>query len=330
MLCRCIWRSCFYQINHLLLLPKLLTSRLQTILWADYDSVMEVFAQERKSSFRLNTLKWDGSDVFEEMKQKWIEMSPFLPIPWVYLYEKKDDYAMKGTEAFYQGRIYLQSVSSLLPVLALDPKAWEQILDVCAAPGSKTTQIAMMMHDEGKIIALEQNPIRYDKLMHNCKLQWATIVEGKKVDARKYLDPLGITKFDRILLDAQCSAEGRISLSNEKTYQFWSLENVKKKAQTQYELLTLAIARLEKWSTLVYSTCTLAPEENEWVISRVLRDRSDISLEPIDIGLCDMPWRRSGITSFGSANYGEDMKQTVRILPSGETEGFYMAKIVKK
>ena len=78
---------------------------------------------------------------------------------------------MKGTRAFYDGLIYLQSLSSLLSALVLDAKVGETVLDVCAAPGSKTTQIAMIMGNGGKIVALEQNQIRYDKLMHNVKLQ---------------------------------------------------------------------------------------------------------------------------------------------------------------
>ena len=236
---------------------------------------------------------------------------------------------MKGTDAFYSGKIYLQSLSSILPVLALDTQAGENILDVCAAPGSKTTQMAMIMCNEGKITALEQNPIRYDKLMHNASLQGATIVEGKKVDAKVYLDPLWIKKFDKILLDAPCSAEGRIFLGNEKTYGFWSLENIKKKASVQYDLLSRAILRLEVWGTLVYSTCTLAPEENEWVITRILAENPSLILESIDIWLSDISWWKSGITSFGATEYSEEMKKTVRILPSWETEGFFIAKIRK-
>jgi 16S rRNA C967 or C1407 C5-methylase (RsmB/RsmF family) len=268
-------------------------------------------------------------DVLAELTEKWIAITPFAGLPHVYLFDHKDDYAMKGTDAFYQGRIYLQSISSMLPVLALDPESWDSVLDICAAPGSKTTQMAMMMGNIGKITALEQNPIRYEKLIHNCALQWATIVEGKRMDAKVYLDPLGITKFNKILLDAQCSAEGRISLSNDKTYGFWSLENIKKKAEVQYDLLSRAITRLEKWGILVYSTCTLAPEENEWVITRVLAENKNITLESIDIGLGEKSWRREGITTFGSQKYSEEMKKAVRILPSEETEGFFIAKIAK-
>ncbi len=296
----------------------------------DYDSVMEVFSHERKWSFRINFLKTDVQDVLTEIEGKWISVIPFSGIPGAYFFDKKDDYAMKGTDAFYSGKIYLQSISSMLPVLVLDPKWGDQILDVCAAPGSKTTQMAMMMGNEGKITALEQNPIRYDKLMHNATLQGTTIVEGKKVDAKVYLDPLGMKKFDKILLDAPCSAEGRITLTNDKTYGFWSLENIKKKANVQYDLLARALLRLEVWGTLVYSTCTLAPEENEWVVTRVLEENPGITIEPIDIGFDGCAWWKEGITSFGSQKYSTEVKKAVRILPSDETEGFFVVKLMKK
>jgi len=87
------------------------------------------------------------------------------------MFDREYEYAMKGTRAFYEGKIYLQSIASILPVLVLAPESGETILDVCAAPGSKTTQLAMMMKNQGNIFAIEQNQIRFDKLMHNCKLQ---------------------------------------------------------------------------------------------------------------------------------------------------------------
>ena len=87
------------------------------------------------------------------------------------MFDREQEYAIKGTRAFYDGKIYLQSIASILPVLVLGPDSGETILDVCAAPGSKTTQMAMLMENIGKIYAIEQNQIRYDKLMHNCSLQ---------------------------------------------------------------------------------------------------------------------------------------------------------------
>lgn len=87
------------------------------------------------------------------------------------MFDREYEYAIKGTRAFYDGKIYLQSIASMLPVFVLEPESGETILDVCAAPGSKTTQIAMTMENKGRIYAIEQNQIRYDKLLHNCQLQ---------------------------------------------------------------------------------------------------------------------------------------------------------------
>lgn len=256
------------------------------------------------------------------------------------MFDREYEYLIKWTRAFYEGKIYLQSIASMLPVLVMQPNEWEIILDVCAAPWSKTTQLAMVMENKWRIFAIEQNQIRYEKLLHNCKLQWATIVEWIKMDARHWLgdgqgsvvviDDSENIEFDRILLDAPCSAEGRIFLENEKTYGFWSLDNIHKKAELQYELLEASYARLKKGWILIYSTCTLAPEENEWVVSQFLSLHDNAMLESIDIGLSDRPWWRSGLLSFGkNTEYTEDMKKAVRILPSDETEGFFMVKIRK-
>jgi NOL1/NOP2/sun family putative RNA methylase len=309
-------------------LPKILISRLQDILGENYSSVIASLSEERRGSFRINNLYPHSDEVFEEFEQKWIVIEPFVGLEWVYMFDRVHQYAIKGTRAFYDGKIYLQSIASMLPVLALDPKWGENILDICAAPGSKTTQIAMLMKNTGKIVALEQDRIRFEKMLHNIHLQWAKNIRWMKVDARKYLqDDVG--NFDRILLDAPCSAEGRILVSNEKTYGFWSEKNIQNKATFQHEILSLAIDHLKMGGEIVYSTCTLAPEENEWVITRILADRDDIEILDIDIWLSDQSWWTSGSTSFGSHIFSENMNKTVRILPSSVTEWFFMAKIRK-
>lgn len=109
--------------------------------------------------------------MIEEFKTKGIILEPFAGIDGSYMFDREHEYAIKGTRAFYDGLVYLQSIASQLPALVLDPEAGESILDVCAAPGSKTTQLAMMMENRGSIYAIEQNQIRYDRLMHNCTLQ---------------------------------------------------------------------------------------------------------------------------------------------------------------
>lgn len=160
------------------------------------------------------------------------------------------------------------------------------------------------------------------------------------MDARHWLSDTGAAvrivddtadiEFDRILLDAPCSAEGRIALDNEKTYGFWSLDNITKKSALQSSLLSVSWDHLKMGGTLVYSTCTLAPEENEGVIADFLLTHPDAILEDIDLGLSDRSWWTPGLISFGKNTvYSDIMMKSVRILPSDETEGFYIAKIRK-
>ncbi|MDD2693823.1 MAG: RsmB/NOP family class I SAM-dependent RNA methyltransferase [Candidatus Gracilibacteria bacterium] len=342
-------------------IPQLLQDRLQKILGKDFDAVMSAYSHERMGSFRINFLKGDGADVFVEFAEKGIVTKPFDNVTGAYLFDREHEYVIKGTRAFYDGKIYLQSLASMIPVLALDPRSNETILDVCAAPGSKTTQLASMMHNTGKIVAIEQNQIRFDKLIHNCRLQGATNIEGVKLDAKKYFEgdfevtgteihkkgkyakyiepkyseltdavERKIPLFDRILIDAPCSAEGRIHLENEKTYGFWSLANIEQKAELQYELLSAAVDALKSGGTIVYSTCTLAPEENEGVVARVLAENKDLRIQDITLGLAGNAWWKLGLTSWKGVEYSEDMKKAIRILPSGETEGFFIVKIGKR
>jgi NOL1/NOP2/sun family putative RNA methylase len=309
------------------LLPEKLLSRLKTIHPKEYEKILDGFSQKRIGSFRINFLKSSVEEVLQECKKKNIQVFPFKHIPEVFTFERKDEYAIKGTQNFYEGKIYLQSIASMLPVLALSPQKNTKILDVCAAPGSKTTQIAALTENSSEIIALEKNHIRCEKLRYNCNLQGANSVEVKKIDALKYLADAKTPLFDQILLDAPCSAEGRIFLENEKSYGFWSQENILEKAQLQYEIFSLALTKLKKGGELVYSTCTLAPEENEGVVTKILEENSDIILEKISFW--DEQYFLPGISEFNREKFLEPEKM-MRVLPSKFTEGFFVVKIRKK
>ena len=219
----------------------------------------------------------------------------------------------------------MQSLSSMLPPLAFDYGTDIKVLDLCAAPGSKTTQIAALMQNRGEIVALEQSPVRYDKLVHNAKLQGATNIRSLRTDARKFLDET-TEMFDAILLDAPCSAEGRIRLDDERTYGFFSLDNIRRKSELQLDLLLHAFMRLKPNGVLIYATCTLAPEENEGVISKFLSNGKHALLESISFSF---PEVRSGIQALGGRSYHADIEKTIRIVPSEFFEGFYIAKIRK-
>lgn len=325
-------------------LPLKFCNRVKNFYPENSDAIMAGFSVERKGSFRINTLTSSQAEVLQEFLEKEIEISEYSYFSpeisdnfSVYTFDRKFEYAIKGTQAFYEGKIYLQSLASMVPVFALQPKRRQNILDVCAAPGSKTTQIAAITENNAIITALEKNQIRHQRLEYNIALQGAEkSIETHKIDALKYLkDETSIratTDFDAILLDAPCSAEGRISLSQEKSYGFWKMQNILDKAQLQYNLLAASFGKLKKGGVLVYSTCTLAPEENEGVVSRILEDFPEISLVSLPhIFASDeaLEYITPALTLYDS----EEVKiseKTLKILPSEYTEGFFVAKFLKK
>lgn len=307
-------------------LPKLLDARFQAILGKDYEGVMQAFSSQRIASFRVNTLKTQDTFVRESLSKLGIPVEPFLEIPGVYTMDRIFEYALKGSDLFREGYVYMQSLSSLLPAIILDPKPYEKILDVCSAPGSKTTQIAAMINDTAQILALEQNQIRYDKMMHNIRLQNAKSITAHKTDARKFLNDTE-EEFDAIILDAPCSAEGRILLDDEKTFGFFSIDNIQRKAELQKDLIATAFLRLKRGGRLVYSTCTLAPEENEGVLQALLAAFPQAKIEIVR--LPEFPEIRKGLLEFDHVKFDPSISDAIRILPSQRFEGFFIARIVK-
>ena len=307
-------------------LPPKLLERLQQMYPENFQKIVKAFAINRKGSFRINFLKTNGDDVFFEFREKNIVTQKLEPLDGVFIFDRDQEFSIKGSRAFYDGKIYLQSIASMLPVLVLNPQKWEKILDVCAAPGSKTTQIAMLQQNNGKIVALEQNQIRFDKLNYNIRLQDATNIETHKIDARKFESN---EQFDKILLDAPCSAEGRISLQNEKSFGFWSEENILKKSQLQTELLQKFWANLRSGGELVYSTCTLAPEENEMIIVNFLEKNVDAQILPISLSCKNEAWWKSNIANFSNNDFSLLNAFGIRILPSEYTEWFFIVRLKK-
>lgn len=307
----------------------LFITRLQEIFPQNYETILKSLWEDRLGSFRINTLKSSKEEVLKEFWTKNIPVEEFFSMENIFTFDKKFEYTIKGTKSFYEGKIYLQSIASMIPVFALEPKKWEKILDVCAAPWSKTTQIAMLQENNGKITALEKNQIRYDKLNYNITLQNALNIETQKTDALKFFIN-NSELFDKILLDVPCSAEWRIHLQKEKTFAFWSEKNILEKAQLQKDLLHWAWKNLKKNGILVYSTCTLAPEENEHLISQFLHNHSDAEILPISINMENTNFWWKNIENFHGSNFENLKNFGVRILPTKMTDGFFIAKLQKK
>ncbi|EKD66765.1 MAG: hypothetical protein ACD_49C00013G0007 [uncultured bacterium (gcode 4)] len=283
------------------------------------------FNSERITSFRVNTIKSNNEEIEEFLSSNKIDFKKIDFIENTYILDKKDEFFIKGSPIFYDWKIYLQGIASLIPAIILNPITGDKVLDVTASPGSKTTQICAMMWNKWEIIACEKNQIRFDKLNHNLNIQWCNIAESIKMDSINLKDKFKNWYFDKILFDAPCSAEWRINLWNEKSYWFWTEKNILDKQKLQLEIFESIVPLLSSGWEVVYSTCTIAPEENEEVINTIC-EKYGLAIEEISL---DFEFTRPGLTEFNGKKYSEEMKKTLRILPSKISEGFFIAKLRK-
>lgn len=229
------------------MLPKKYLSRIESFLSKEaLNQTIKGYSHDRVCSFRINTLKSTIEEVESILYSNNISFTRVSFLPLAYIIDKKDEYTIKGSTLFYEGKIYVQGITSQLPAILLDIKENMKVLDVTAAPGSKTTQISALMNNTGTIVACEKHQIRYDKLLHNIKLQGAMNIKTHKIDALKLMTELEKESFDAILLDAPCSAEGRFKLSDERSYGFWTLGNIREKAIIQTDLIEASIPLLKK------------------------------------------------------------------------------------
>ncbi len=273
-------------------------------------------------SFRINALKAKRDEIFLLLKD--LKLKPLFFYNDGFLLQEKTRLGNHITHNL--GLIYIQEIASMLPAIVLDPKPDEVVLDLCAAPGSKTCQIAQFMENTGLLVANEINRKRIRGLIHNIKrcglLNEAVIaLRGQRID--KVLPDY----FDRILIDAPCSAEGTIRKSKVVLYH-WGLKNVQKMAKIQKGLIVSGFRALRPGGTMVYSTCTVAPEENEAVIAYLLEKFPEAELMPITIPHFKI---RPGITQWQGESFDKRLRRCARILPhDNDTAPFFIAKITKR
>ncbi len=315
--------------NEVRRLPPLFLERLHRIFPSGkFDSIANTFAEPKPTTFRVNTLRATRETILDALRS----FGGFRvdPVPWyrdAMILREGRLRELQQTDIYRTGAIYVQALSSMVPVLALSPQPGENILDMTAAPGSKTTQIACWMRNEGRLVANDNNRIRFFKLKANLEMQGVKNAEL----SMKYGEAFGRNfpgAFDRILLDAPCSAEGRFDVREPKSYGFWKPQKTEEMARKQKKLLYSAVEALKPGGVLVYSTCTFAPEENESVVHWALeRFKETLSLEMPSL---PFPNQMRGILSWGKQAFLADVNKTIRILPTSEMEGFFIALFRKK
>jgi 16S rRNA (cytosine1407-C5)-methyltransferase len=298
--------------------PNEFLERLQMIVPRDrYEEVLRHFQILAPIVLRVNTLKVD--------LKKNTDFQKIDAVPEAVLCNEQQFQQLKDSGVFEKGLYYRQSLSSMLAVQALDPHPEENILDLCAAPGSKTSQIAARMNNTGSIVAVEAVRDRFYKLKAVLKLLGVDNADCLCLDGRRFNARDGL--FDRVLVDAPCSSEGRFKLNEPKSFAYWSPRKIKEMVKKQRGLLMNAGRQLKRGGILVYSTCTFAPEENEGVVDWFLRKNDgQFLIESVSFdGIGTYP----AVTAWGKRGFNEQVKYCVRILPGVLAEGFFIAKFKK-
>lgn len=300
-------------------LPAAFLDRMKKILGTEYGDFLKSYAQERYYGLRRNPLKASAAEFEEKM--------PFTlePVKWAregYYYHADEQ---PGRHILHEaGAYYIQEPSAMAVVEILNPKPAEYVLDLCAAPGGKSTQIAGRMMGEGLLVSNEIVPSRAKILSQNVERMGIRncVVCNETPESMAAFFP---AFFDRIVVDAPCSGEGMFR-KDEMAVEEWSVEHVFMCADRQLSILEEAAKMLRPGGVLVYSTCTFAPDENEGTISRFLQEHGEFYVEEVP---CDAVFVR-GKPDWIS-NPAEGIEHTVRLMPHRlKGEGHYIARLRKR
>ena len=278
------------------------------------NTILDGYSKKRPITLRANTLKTSITDIksfFDHLHISYKAVSWYKD---ALILENISEEQIKNLEIYQNGEIYLQSLSSMIPPLVISPKENENILDMAAAPGGKTTQMLALSQNKAFITACEKNKIRAERLQYNLNKQGANRVNVMIKDARQLDD---FFSFDKILLDAPCSGSGTISIFDRKLESTFTEDLVNRSSRVQNDLLKKAITLLKPGHEMVYSTCSILAKENENILQKFI-DLKQIQILPIDVSI------------FTNAILlPTSIEGTLCIGPSELYEGFFVAKLRK-
>ena len=295
----------------------------------DAEKFFEISYTQTPNSIRCNTLKISVDELTKRLKNYgWKFRQPFDDFSEVIILESKLAPGELGkTREHLLGYYYVQEISSMLPMIVLKPEKDDLVLDLCSSPGSKTTQAASMMENSGTIMANEISMGRIGILNSNlerCGVMNTIVTRKEGVALCNTLLKKSKIRFDKILVDAPCSGEGTLRKSP-KTFLMWNSNMIKKIALTQKRLAEAALKLLKVGGYMIYSTCTLSPEENEMIVDYLI-NKFDIEVEQISLPLKF----REGVCEWEDTKLSGELKKCLRLYPQdNNTDGFFIAKIKK-
>ncbi len=289
-------------------------------------TIIEGYSAPRFTTLRANTLLSSREEIAAALNEAGIE---FEEAPWyqdAFIITNAREKALWQLPAYQEGKLYLQSLSSMLPPLALKPMAGNDILDMCAAPGGKTTEMAALGGKACHITACELNAPRAERLEFNLQKQGATNVTVMREDSRKLSEYF---RFDQILLDAPCSGSGTLRATDVKLHRRFTEALIAKSVKSQLALLDKALQLLKPGGTCVYSTCSILEQENEAIVRQAMARANKKGVyelvnlhKELDLeahkGAVEVPLLPATI------------EESLCIAPTQYYEGFFMAKIKRK
>lgn len=278
------------------------------------EEIINGYSKKRVTTFRVNTLKSNSEEIANVLKELNIE---YENVKWskdAFVLKNANESDIEKLDIYKEGKVYLQSLSSMIPPIVLMPKEGKDILDMAAAPGGKTTQMAALSNNKAHITACEMNNIRIEKLKYNLEKQGASCVYVMQKDSRQIDD---FFSFDQILLDSPCSGSGTLYLEDPNLNKYFTKVLVDKSTKAQLALLKKALRILKPGEEMVYSTCSILQEENEEIVRKAMATAKCEIVKIEFEGMDKLPLLPSKIDG------------TLCIKPTELYEGFYVAKIRK-
>ena len=302
-------------MNNIEKIPELLLQRLkQQYNENELEQIINGYNATRKVTIRVNTIKSNLEKVCEQLEENNISYKKVLWSETALIINEAEEEPIQELDIYKNGEIYMQSLSSMLPPIILNPKQGTDILDMAAAPGGKTTQMAAITENKAFITACEINKLRAERLKYNIEKQGASSVNIMSADARKLDDYFS---FNQILLDAPCSGSGTINLNNTEKQLLFTENFENKLEKTQTELLEKAIKLLKNGNEMVYSTCSILFKENENIINKIIK-KANLEVVPIKFeGMEEIPMLPCKIEG------------ALCVCPNELYEGFFVVKLKK-
>ena len=288
-------------------------------------ALLEMRPSDILRAIRVNTLRTSVDALQDMLEEKGFVLERYW-IPYA-LIVREEPIPIGATHEYMEGLYYIQGAGSQTPVYMTDPKPLQYAIDLCAAPGGKTSQIAQHQRDTTPIIAVDVSARRLQALKNNMNRLGVRSVIALHMDARDAPSILGGARFEYVLLDAPCTGEGLLPLEKGRREQRRP-EDLADRICLQMELLEAAVRLAACGATIIYTTCSIAPEENEYVVSRILERHPEV--EPVEPAVKPPVYRR-GVKSFNGVEFDSRVSRCIRLYPHETgTEGFTICVLRKR